>query len=700
MLAKPQTTPVVATLADRYPGAQPFDDTELDCKRFRGRDQESELLLYQLLGADLLALFGKPGLGKTSLLNARLFPLLRKRDFLPLPVRFNQTDPLSPMQVFTAAVDWACNAEGIDYTRGDPGGLWEFFKTAVFWRDDRLQTPVVVLDQFEEIFTLQSEEFRRGVATELGELVSRRLPERLRQRLQSDPPLTFSEEAPDVKVLLSLREEYLGMLQELTPQMPSILQTRFRLTSLNEPDARRAITEPAELVSDEVEFATKSFLYKQETVDEIIDAVRSKEGGRDPFILQIVCSHVEKRVRERQKAKDAPSQVGSEYIGGAEGIRKIVGEFYLDALNRVPGAKMAERVRRLCEEEEGLLTRDGHRRSLLREDIQAKFEVDEQALNILERAALLRSEPRHESRCYEISHDRVAKAIQEKRLAPEVEKRKHAEAAVEETRQVLWRDSDLNRWLSFKANEFALRRALQWYGNLSMEVLLNRYQKTLPSHRAWEESQNDWYMAELYFVREVLKNGIDLRQITTDVYWCLEGKYGRQWLQEVKKLDAYFRWQENGGGWSQLEADSNYFDACNDLQKALKDPQRKLGPAAFEPVEQHLLQYFLNAKRRLDSEKERVKLWIEVKGERQSAASAQAFMKLYYDNIIPAVVGGDPDATAAVVKALGICGTQPNYETMINCFEMIVAVNFLNVELLPKLGSDSAAPNSDACSLA
>jgi hypothetical protein len=27
---------------------------------------------------------------------------------------------------------------------------------------------------------------------------------------------------------------------------------------------------------------------------------------------------------------------------------------------------------------------------------------------------------------------------------------------------------------------------------------------------------------------------------------------------------------------------------------------------------------------------------------------------------------------------------RPNYETKINCFEMIVAVNFLNVELLPK----------------
>ena len=138
--------------------------------RFRGRDAESELLLHQLVGADLLVLFGKPGLGKTSLLNARLFPLLSERDFLPLPIRFNQVDSLSPIQVFIAAIEQACTANEIDYTLGDPSGLWEFFKTAVFWRGDRFQTPVLVLDQFEEIFTLQAEGFRRAAAGELGEL--------------------------------------------------------------------------------------------------------------------------------------------------------------------------------------------------------------------------------------------------------------------------------------------------------------------------------------------------------------------------------------------------------------------------------------------------------------------------------------------------------------------------------------------------
>jgi hypothetical protein len=109
------------------------------------------------------------------------------------------------MQAFIGAIEQACEADKIDYTAGDSGGLWEFFKTAVFWRGDRIQTPVLVLDQFEEIFTLQTEEFRRASAGELGELVNHRLPDRLRQRLQADQALGFSERAPDVKVLLSAK---------------------------------------------------------------------------------------------------------------------------------------------------------------------------------------------------------------------------------------------------------------------------------------------------------------------------------------------------------------------------------------------------------------------------------------------------------------------------------------------------------------
>src|SRR5512135_13652 len=105
---------------DRYPGARPFMDTDIDHRLFFGRDREINELFYQVLGTRLLVLFGKSGLGKTSLLQAGVFPRLREQDLLPLPIRLNRTD-LPPLELFTTAIAETCTQSGIDYTAGETG---------------------------------------------------------------------------------------------------------------------------------------------------------------------------------------------------------------------------------------------------------------------------------------------------------------------------------------------------------------------------------------------------------------------------------------------------------------------------------------------------------------------------------------------------------------------------------------------------
>ncbi|HEY5706558.1 MAG TPA: hypothetical protein VIS96_13400 [Terrimicrobiaceae bacterium] len=435
-LADPVAAQPVAAGADRYPGVQPFGDTALDRLRFFGRADEARLLFHQLLSSELLVLFAKPGLGKTSLLNVRICALLRERDFLPLRVRFNHTDAsLTPIEVIGAAIVQACKTEQIDYTPGTGESLWEFFKTAVFWRGERLQTPVLVLDQFEEIFMLQGENFRHDAAAELGELTARRVPERIIRRLQKEQTLPFSDKPPEVKVLISMREDNLGMLQELTPQIPAILQNRFRLTGLSADDARRAIVKPAALVSEQIQFATRPFAYKEEAIEEMIAAARTKEGI-EPFVLQILCSHVEKQRQQRQASElpaDSLFEVDSDYLGGEQGIKTVAAGFYIDAVNGISDSQVRERARELCEE--GLLTASGGRRSLLKEDIEANFEVDSRSLDVLENVRLLHKESKHGSFYYEISHDRLASAIYEKRVSRELKveakKRKEAERVMD-----------------------------------------------------------------------------------------------------------------------------------------------------------------------------------------------------------------------------------------------------------------------------
>jgi tetratricopeptide (TPR) repeat protein len=415
--AEPITAPPDAAGDYRYPGALPFGDTALDRLRFFGRDDEAHLLLHKLLSSELLVLFAKPGLGKTSLLNTRIRALLGERDFLPLPVRFNHLDTsLTPLNVVTAAIKEACETAQIKYRPGSGESLWEFLKTAGFWRQERLQTPVLVLDQFEEIFMLQEENFRHETAAELGELIAHRLPNRIVRRMQKGKKLPFSDKPPEVKVLISLREDDLGMLQELTPQIPAILQTRFRLTGLSAEAAYGAIVKPAALKSGEFQFATHPFTYSQEAIDQMISAAQTKEGI-DPFFLQILCSHVEKLIQQRQAGKIASDdlvEVNGGYLGGAQSITTVAKGFYRNAVNLIPDRAVRERVKRLCEE--GLLTPSGNRRSLLKEDVEANFGVERPSLDVLENIRLLRKESKHGSFYYEISHDRLAEAIYEKRV--------------------------------------------------------------------------------------------------------------------------------------------------------------------------------------------------------------------------------------------------------------------------------------------
>ena len=143
----------------RYPGAQPFSDDEISRKTFFGRKRESADLANKILANRLVVVYAVSGLGKTSLLNAGVPQLLRNEKCLPLIVRVNDTQH-GPFTSIVEGIRTAAERQMVEYTPGSQASLWHFFKTAEFWQGDLLLTPVLILDQFEELFTLQSAEAR------------------------------------------------------------------------------------------------------------------------------------------------------------------------------------------------------------------------------------------------------------------------------------------------------------------------------------------------------------------------------------------------------------------------------------------------------------------------------------------------------------------------------------------------------------
>lgn len=142
--------------ADR-PGLAAYDEAPTEF--FHGRRAEAAELLRLIQLAPLTVLYGKSGLGKSSLLQAGLFPLLRRSHFLPVCLRLDFSDPCKSPPMEQVAQRLLEDAEFSQAECPQPGHderLWEYLHRSdleIWSRDNFLLTPVLVFDQFEELFS-------------------------------------------------------------------------------------------------------------------------------------------------------------------------------------------------------------------------------------------------------------------------------------------------------------------------------------------------------------------------------------------------------------------------------------------------------------------------------------------------------------------------------------------------------------------
>src|ERR1700733_9657881 len=71
----------------RYPGPRPFEENDINL--FFGRDKDKKNLLTFINVEQMLVVFSKSGLGKSSLINAAVIPELRKKNYEIILCRFN-----------------------------------------------------------------------------------------------------------------------------------------------------------------------------------------------------------------------------------------------------------------------------------------------------------------------------------------------------------------------------------------------------------------------------------------------------------------------------------------------------------------------------------------------------------------------------------------------------------------------------------
>jgi hypothetical protein len=456
------TRTAAADLPRRYPGLKPFERSQSAV--FHGRRDDVQRLTNLVLRERLVVLFAKSGIGKTSLLQAGCAPELERQDFVPVFLRSEKTNqPL--LQTVAAVLSKNPQVGGRDTTDERPHErqtLWEQMKRLEFDLNGLPATPVLVFDQFEEVFTLSHSDLSRAqFLGELSDLANETMPTALRSELLrrfqegeiNVETMQWWERQPDLRIVLSIRSDFLNLIDGMSARIPGILRNRYQLQPLDREKARTAIVAPAQA---EGPYSSPMFGYTELALEEMIDFLAGqdsvakgqeadealllkKKDEIEAVNLQIVCQDVEERMIDYQKP--AGFEVTPDFYGSREGLRASIRNFYDNQLQAFPKAYL-ERILQKTQQrapiaewdktltakpaealvaaaqrliEESLVTSGNRRNSVVDDTLLDEHKVTPDFLDTLVDRRLLRKEPRLDDFYYEISHDTLLPAIIESR---------------------------------------------------------------------------------------------------------------------------------------------------------------------------------------------------------------------------------------------------------------------------------------------
>lgn len=255
--------------------------------------------------------------------------------------------------------------------------------------------------------------------------------------------------------------------------------------------------------------------------------------------------------------------------------------------------------------------------------------------------------------------------------------------------------SQPDKWLPSASKSFSEEEIKNLLNHQAALIAYAREQQK-PNDRADE----NWHIAEIYFASEVLDGRINFAsRIASESYIRLENI----WLKDVKLLQAYYRSIKRGKTNNSFHIE-DYFEVCKHIREELLTGSIIKGHSnEFTEAEDYLQKHYvekINNKYQLkpiirDSENKLYNL-INYKAKRISEVdttenrtdkddwyNAETYVKMFYENIIPAVLEKNEEKTLRVLKSFQYSKT--NRFFMINCFETALAIYFLDTKVIKKL---------------
>lgn len=336
-----------------------------------GRDNESREVADIVLNNLLTIIYGRSGIGKSSLLRAGVFPRMRYEDFIPVYVRLEHNTKENYLNQIDRKINEAASNDNLlinSEKYNSFGNLNELLCHYTF-TDKQTGIPkyvMLVFDQFEEIFTLTDTEHKKDVQDFFAELAS-----------VLNGTASQTDGCAQFRMVICLREDYLYLLEQNSSTIPSLKRNRYCLKALNRRQGLDVIRCP------------RPGLVGEETAHSVLDKIDTNHSGEiDPSILSLFMHEL------YEKGEGIITQKNIQTYGD-----NIITNFYKDGMDSISNKSAAYLESRL-------VTTDGYRHSLSKADAMNDGGVTTEELDLLKQRRIITIEKgENNQQLIELSHD-------------------------------------------------------------------------------------------------------------------------------------------------------------------------------------------------------------------------------------------------------------------------------------------------------
>lgn len=214
-------------------GWSPYDELYVrEGYQFVGRTIETSELFSLIDNNLLVTLYGKSGIGKSSILEAGVFPALRAANYIPVICRSEIMQESSESTKYPQSIIdqilFQCSKSSVvsNCDNSSASNLVEFFQNSIFTtKDGEPVFPVLVFDQFEDWFKNNND---------------------AANQLLSDISYLISNDFKGItnyRFVISIREDYLYILEDNIDnhRYYDLKQNRYRLTEMSKARAEEIL---------------------------------------------------------------------------------------------------------------------------------------------------------------------------------------------------------------------------------------------------------------------------------------------------------------------------------------------------------------------------------------------------------------------------------------------------------------------------